>query len=152
MTSLSLFVPLIATIAAFVLLGDEEDIIDADDHALRALFNPGAWLRSWRVILAGVIMGLTSTWNISKAADKAVGLMHYSASFQLPYLIVSYTVSPLILDFLTLQAVTVVFALILACVAATAALALFFRARVQWQDSWWKRGLCSIFLATAVCG
>jgi hypothetical protein len=66
--------------------------------------------------------------------------MHYSASFQLPYLTVSYS------------AVTVVFAAILACVASTAALALFFRARVQWQDSFWKRGLCSLFLASAVCG
>lgn len=53
---------------------------------------------------------------------------------------------------LILQAVTVVFALILACVAATAALALFFRARQQWQESFWKRGVCSLFLAAAVCG
>lgn len=51
-----------------------------------------------------------------------------------------------------LQAVTVVFSLILAVVAATVALFLFFRLRAQWQDSWWKRGLCALILATAVCG
>jgi NO-binding membrane sensor protein with MHYT domain len=45
-----------------------------------------------------------------------------------------------------------VFALILACVAATVALYMFFKFRAQWQDSWWRRGLCAIFLATAVCG
>lgn len=66
--------------------------------------------------------------------------MHYSAAFKLPYLDVRYT------------AVTVVFALILACVAATVAFGLFFRLREQWQDSFWKRGLCAIFLAAAVCG
>lgn len=66
--------------------------------------------------------------------------MHYSASFRLPYLIPSYS------------AVTVVFALILASVAATAALFAFFRFRAHWSDSFWKRGLCSIFLAVAVCG
>jgi hypothetical protein len=66
--------------------------------------------------------------------------MHYSASFQLPYLRVSYS------------AVTVVFALILAATAATAALFAFFKFRAQWSDSFWKRGLCAIFLAVAVCG
>lgn len=66
--------------------------------------------------------------------------MHYSASFHLPYLVVSYS------------AVTVVFALIIAAAAATAAFFAFFKFRAQWADSFWKRGLCSIFLAVAVCG
>ncbi|KAK8854768.1 hypothetical protein IAR55_003507 [Kwoniella newhampshirensis] len=110
MTTLSLFVPIIATAMAFWVIGSELEF------------------QIWRVGFAGVFLGLT------------VGLMHYSASFRLPYLAVSYT------------AVTVVFALILAVVAATVALFLFFRLRAQWQDSWWKRGLCSLVLATAVCG
>jgi len=46
----------------------------------------------------------------------------------------------------------VVFSLILACASATAAFFAFFTLRAQWQDSFWKRGLCSIFLATGVCG
>jgi len=37
-------------------------------------------------------------------------------------------------------------------VAATVALFMFFKYRSQWIDSWWRRGLCAIFLATAVCG
>ncbi|WWD19086.1 hypothetical protein CI109_103544 [Kwoniella shandongensis] len=110
MTTLSLFVPIIATAMAFWLIGSELEF------------------QIWRVGFAGVFLGLT------------VGLMHYSASFRLPHLAVSYT------------AVTVVFSLILAVVAATVALFLFFRLRSQWQDSWWKRGLCSLVLATAVCG
>lgn len=66
--------------------------------------------------------------------------MHYSAAFKLQDLDVGYS------------AVTVVFALILACVAATVALSLFFRLREQWQDSFWKRCVCAVFLAAAVCG
>lgn len=108
MTSLSLFVPLIATLVTFALLGSET--------------------RSWRVIVSGIFVGLT------------VVLMHYMASFRLPYLDVSYT------------AVTVVFAIVLACAAATTALFAFFTFRAQWQDSFWKRCLCSLVLAVAVCG
>lgn len=126
MTAMSLLVPMVATALAFWVIGSELEF------------------SVLRVLIAGGIMGLT------------VGLMHYSASFKLPYLTVSYTVSTskscsgiMLTD---LQAVTVVFALILAVVAATVALFLFFRLRAQWQDSWWKRGLCALILATAVCG
>ncbi|WVQ82326.1 hypothetical protein IAT38_004454 [Cryptococcus sp. DSM 104549] len=110
MTAMSLFVPMIATALSFWVIGSELEF------------------QVWRVFLAGAFLGLT------------VGLMHYSASFKLPNLDVSYT------------AVTVVFALIIAVVAGTVALFLFFRLRAQWQDSWWKRGLCALVLATAVCG
>ncbi|BEJ12564.1 hypothetical protein CspHIS471_0210240 [Cutaneotrichosporon sp. HIS471] len=82
----------------------------------------------WRGLISGIIVGLT------------IGLMHYSAAFKLPYLAPEYTT------------VTVVFSLILACIAATVALGLFFRLREQWQDSFWKRCVCALALATAVCG
>lgn len=63
MTAMSLLVPMVATALSFWVIGSELDF------------------SIWRVLLAGGIMGLT------------VGLMHYSASFKLPYLTVSYTVS-----------------------------------------------------------
>ncbi|OCF39031.1 hypothetical protein I317_07168 [Kwoniella heveanensis CBS 569] len=110
MTALSLFVPILATFISFWLIGAEVEF------------------QIWRVIFAGAFLGLT------------VGLMHYSASFKLPTLAVSYT------------AVTVVFSLIIAVVAAIVALFLFFRLRAQWEESWWKRVLCALVLATAVCG
>jgi len=50
------------------------------------------------------------------------------------------------------QTVTVVFAILLACAAATTALFAFFTFRAHWQDSFWKRVLCALFLAAAVCG
>ncbi|WVQ68033.1 uncharacterized protein L199_006239 [Kwoniella botswanensis] len=110
MTALSLFVPILATFISFWLIGSEIDF------------------HIWRVLFAGAFQGLT------------IGLMHYSASFRLPTLQVTYT------------AVTVVFSLILAAVAAIVALFLFFRLRAQWEESWWKRALCALLLATAVCG
>ncbi|ODN78712.1 hypothetical protein L202_04283 [Cryptococcus amylolentus CBS 6039] len=110
MTTMSLFVPMVATALSFWVVGSQ------------LAFSV------WRVIVSGITTGGT------------ICLMHYSASFRLPNLSVSYT------------AVTVVFAFVLAVLAATVALFLFFRLREQWQDSWWKRGLCAIVLAAAVCG
>lgn len=41
---------------------------------------------------------------------------------------------------------------IIAVVASTTALGVFFRWRATWTDSWWRRGLCGCFLAAAVSG
>jgi len=72
-------------------------------------------------------------------------LPHRPLPFLTFLLIPSYTCADV-------QIVTVIFALILACVASTVALFMFFKFRSQWMDSWWRRGLCAVFLATAVCG
>lgn len=45
-----------------------------------------------------------------------------------------------------------VFAIVIACLAAVVALFAFFTFRAQWEDSFWKRCLCSLVLTTAVCG
>jgi len=47
---------------------------------------------------------------------------------------------------------TVVLAILEACLAATAALFVFFRYRSHWEDSFVKRGLSSLVLAAAVLG
>lgn len=41
---------------------------------------------------------------------------------------------------------------IIAVVAATAALGIFFVFRSQWNASWWKRAICAVILASAVSG
>jgi NO-binding membrane sensor protein with MHYT domain len=46
----------------------------------------------------------------------------------------------------------IVGAAILAVVAATAALGVFFVFRSQWTAVWWKRGICALILAGAVSG
>lgn len=41
---------------------------------------------------------------------------------------------------------------IIAVFSSTVALSIFFRWRATWTDSWWRRGVCACFLATAVTG
>lgn len=78
-----------------------------------------------RVVFSGVTTG------------GIIALMHYSASFKTNF-DVHY------------KAVHVVFSIVLACLSATVALFTFFRLRAQWADSWWKRGMCALVLATGV--
>ncbi|CAD6893115.1 unnamed protein product [Tilletia controversa] len=108
-TVLSLFVPLIALILAFIALDDQ------------VTFSP------IRVGVSGIITGLI------------VSLMHYSASFKANFSV-------------RYQPAQTVMSIVLACLAATLALVLFFRFRSQWKDSWWKRLLCSLILASGVAG
>ncbi|KAE8259329.1 hypothetical protein A4X13_0g1097 [Tilletia indica] len=108
-TVLSLFVPLIALILAFIALDDQ------------VTFSPV------RVGVSGIITGLI------------VSLMHYSASFKANFNV-------------RYQPAQTVMSIVLACLAATLALVLFFRFRSQWKDSWWKRLLCSVILASGVAG
>ncbi|UZJ54629.1 hypothetical protein CBS101457_003949 [Exobasidium rhododendri] len=81
--------------------------------------------RLWRVVVAGSLTGGT------------VALMHYSASFYC-----NFNVS--------FGAGQVVGSILLACICCTVGLTAFFRFRSQWQDSWWKRGLCAIILGAGV--
>ncbi|PLN76561.1 hypothetical protein BDW42DRAFT_178453 [Aspergillus taichungensis] len=41
---------------------------------------------------------------------------------------------------------------IIAIIASTAALAIFFRWKATWTDCWWRRVICGVFLAGAVSG
>lgn len=43
-------------------------------------------------------------------------------------------------------------AVVIACVAVTAALCIFFKLREQWESQWYKRLGCSLLMALAVCG
>lgn len=82
---------------------------------------------AWRACVSGILSG------------GAIGLMHYSASFQ-ANLNVTYT-----------PAQTVV-SIIIAMLAATVALTLFFRFKSHWNDAWYKRVICAGVLAVSVAG
>ena len=43
-------------------------------------------------------------------------------------------------------------AAVIAVAASLVALSVFFQLRERWTDSWWKRALCAVVLASAVCG
>lgn len=81
----------------------------------------------WKVVLAGMLTGGT------------ISLMHYSASFYCNYLV-------------TFAPTQTVISILLACLLSIVGLTAFFRFRAQWQDSWWKRGLCAIILGIGVSG
>jgi NO-binding membrane sensor protein with MHYT domain len=70
----------------------------------------------------------------------AVCGMHYLGQYSVENYYCSYRVA------------NVVGAAIISVVASFIALSIFFRLRDTWTDSWWKRVLCAIILATAVSG
>ncbi|KAN0064489.1 hypothetical protein ACQY0O_002115 [Thecaphora frezii] len=80
-----------------------------------------------RVASSGILVGLI------------VALMHYSASLKTNFRVIY---SP----------AQVVASIIVSCIAATVSLVAFFKFRAQWEDSWWKRLLCSLSLAGGVSG
>ncbi|KAG0151185.1 hypothetical protein CROQUDRAFT_668047 [Cronartium quercuum f. sp. fusiforme G11] len=149
-TVLSLFVPMLALVLAFVFVGtgpealpveEHEDITDCNKEmksnakpstSIKHRHNP-FWIKelftflNMRIIIGGILVGGT------------VALMHYSAgfsaSFQREYSAYKLGVS-----------------IVLACCASTAALLIFFRFQSQWQSNWWKRLACATVLSTGVCG
>ncbi len=70
----------------------------------------------------------------------AVCGMHYLGQYSVENYTCSYRVQ------------NVVGAAIIAVLASFIALSIFFRLRDAWMDSWWKRALCGVILATAVSG
>jgi NO-binding membrane sensor protein with MHYT domain len=80
-----------------------------------------------RTIAAGIVCGLV------------IAFMHFSASFRAS-LVPKYVLGHL------------VGSIVLSCAAASCALAVFFKFRDQWQDVWYKRLGCAVFLSLAVCG
>lgn len=152
-TILSLFVPMLSLVFAFVFIGAGADSLPVDDredgdephreimfpadgnvfqrflsmfsHCFRE--RTSEEYLSLRIVIGGLIVGGT------------VALMHYSAGFSasfqrqydLPYL---------------------VFSIVLACVASTLSLLVFFRFQAQWQANWWKKMICALGLAVGVSG
>jgi len=152
-TVLSLFVPMFSLVFAFVFIGAGADSLPQDDRHEEMesktenacppdanLVQRSSWavkkclrsrtseeLLSLRIVIGGLIVGGT------------VALMHYSAEFSssfdreynLPHLI---------------------FSIVLACVASTLSLLVFFRFQAQWHSNWWKKMICALGLAFGVSG
>ncbi|KAG5913530.1 hypothetical protein E4U42_001079, partial [Claviceps africana] len=85
-------------------------------------------IRWWRVLLAGILSGC------------AICGMHYLANASISNYVSSYQVSYL------------VGSIIIAVLASTTALALFFVFESTWSSAWWKRMGCAMVLAGAVSG
>lgn len=85
-------------------------------------------IRWWRVVLAGIMSG-GAICGMHYLADASIS--NYDSSYQLSYLIGS---------------------IIIAVLASTTALALFFVFENTWSNAWWKRMGCAMVLAGAVSG
>ncbi|CAO3702422.1 unnamed protein product [Rhizopus stolonifer] len=82
----------------------------------------------YRIIPSGLFTGL------------GVVCMHYLGQFAINYFIIVYKKS------------FVIGAIVIACVAVTAALYIFFKLRENWMNTWYKRLGCAMLMALAVCG
>ncbi|KAG0164466.1 hypothetical protein DFQ30_009892 [Apophysomyces sp. BC1015] len=73
-------------------------------------------------------------------AGLGIATMHYLGQFAINYFVLVYLPG------------YVVGAVVIACVAVTAAQYIFFKLREQWANQWYKRLGCSMLMAIAVCG
>lgn len=85
-------------------------------------------IRWWRIILAGLLSG------------GAICGMHYLANASISNYTTSYRISNL------------VGSVVIAVLASTTALSLFFVFENTWNNAWWKRVGCAMVLAGAVSG
>ncbi|KAL7928268.1 hypothetical protein V8C35DRAFT_318583 [Trichoderma chlorosporum] len=90
--------------------------------------NGNGRIRWWRILLAGLLSG-GAICGMHYLADSSIS--NYRSSYKLSYLIGS---------------------VIIAVLASTTALALFFVFENTWSSAWWKRLGCSMVLAGAVSG
>ncbi|KAL9540537.1 hypothetical protein MBANPS3_009628 [Mucor bainieri] len=81
-----------------------------------------------RIIPSGIFAGL------------GIVCMHYMGQFAIDYFVLVYKIGYLI------------GAIVIACVAVTVALYIFFKLREKWMNLWYKRLGCACLMALAVCG
>ncbi|EIE84171.1 hypothetical protein G6F46_007171 [Rhizopus delemar] len=98
------------------------------------------------MFLAFAFVGISEKAQLSRIVPSGIftGLgivcMHYVGQFAIDYFIIVYKTG------------YVIGAAIIACVAVTAALYLFFKLREKWMSLWYKRLGCAMLMAMAVCG
>ncbi|KAI8639264.1 hypothetical protein BD408DRAFT_421670 [Parasitella parasitica] len=98
------------------------------------------------MFLAFAFVGITEEAKISRIIPSGVfvGLgivcMHYMGQFAIDYFVLVYKTGYLI------------GAIVIACVAVTVALYIFFKLREKWIIFWYKRLGCACLMALAVCG
>ena len=123
----------------------------SDGRSLQLAYNPGFTAASFflPIICVGVafyVFGITE--NVSKLGTLAGGICTGSAVCGMHYLgqlgITNYTP--------VYNHKFVAGSVIIAIVASTLALGVFFYLRSRWTNSWWKRVICAMVLASTVSG
>ncbi|KAI9010516.1 hypothetical protein CLU79DRAFT_773382 [Phycomyces nitens] len=98
------------------------------------------------MFISFAFIGTTEEAKISRIipsgifAGGGIATMHYLGQFAIQYFTIVYKPG------------YVVGAIIIACIAITVALYIFFKLREQWANQWYMRFGCSLMMALAVCG
>ena len=132
-------------------VGNRAIILQHGDPQRQILYNPGFTAISFFlpiVVLSFAFYTLGMPTRVRQLHVAIAGFftgaavcgMHYLGQYSVENYTCSYRVQ------------YVVGAAVIAILASFIALSIFFRLRDAWMDSWWKRALCGVILATAVSG
>ncbi|ORY96859.1 hypothetical protein BCR43DRAFT_492392 [Syncephalastrum racemosum] len=124
---------------------------DGNDNQYQLAYSAGYTFISLAVavscmFIAFAFVGITEEAHLVRIiasgvlAGGGIATMHYLGQFAIDFFILQYK-TPYIAG-----------AVVIACVALTAALCIFFKLREQWENQWYKRLGCSLLMALAVCG
>ncbi|KIW64043.1 hypothetical protein PV04_09003 [Phialophora macrospora] len=132
-------------------VGNRAIVLQNGDPERQILYNPGFTAISFFLPIAVLLFAFYTLGMPTRARQlhvaaagfftgAAVCGMHYLGQYSVENYTCSYRVQ------------NVVGAAVIAVLASFIALSIFFRLRDAWMDSWWKRVLCGVILATAVSG
>jgi NO-binding membrane sensor protein with MHYT domain len=132
-------------------LGNRAIVLGDGDNSLQVSYNPGFTVLSFFVPIVVLLAAFITVGSNEKVSWLRVGLggalaglaicgMHYLGQAGILNYCVEYMVG------------NIVGSAVIAVVATTMALAVFFILRVTWTASWWNRALAASLLAGAVSG
>ena len=132
-------------------VGNRAIVLQNGDPERQILYNPGFTAISFFMPIVVLLFAFYTLGMPTKARQLHVTIagfftgaavcgMHYLGQYSVENYSCSYEIA------------NVVGAAVIAVLASFIALSIFFRLRDAWMDSWWKRALCAVILATAVSG
>lgn len=122
-----------------------------DEHELQIVYSPGFTALSLFVPIAVLLAAFIASGMNNNVSYRRIGVggtlaggaicgMHYIGNASIANYDCEYNLA------------NVMGAAVIAVVATNVALSIFFQWRASWTDSWWKRGLSGVVLASAVSG
>ncbi|KAG1268676.1 hypothetical protein G6F68_000924 [Rhizopus microsporus] len=132
-------------------IGNNSMTLWADDVSYQLSYEAGCTFASLVVVIVCMFISFTFVGVTEKAqliriipsgifTGCGIACMHYLGQFAVEYFVIGY------------RRAYVIGAIIIACIAVTIAIYIFFKLRENWTDTWYKRLGCAMLMAVAVCG
>ncbi|RCH91955.1 hypothetical protein CU097_011343 [Rhizopus azygosporus] len=132
-------------------IGNNSMTLWADDASYQLSYEAGYTFASLVVaivcmFISFAFVGVTEKAQLIRIIPSGIftgcgiACMHYLGQFAVEYFVIGY------------KRAYVIGAIIIACIAVTIALYIFFKLRENWTDTWYKRLGCAMLMAVAVCG